>query len=279
MILNQCLSILDLTSSDWGSGRIPVVAHSFRVMAKASNFDEMVVCLMHEVYGGSSYARGLFSCDVEESPLWKLALDLFVYPGKPFRLKASDDLTEADLLNLNRPQDLEGDQLNEWLLSETEMTKDYRMWVYSIAANRVARNVLIYDLEDKLRILNDPDAAYGPHYYALPWKKHYVVGIKNRRNGTLSRRVPEDDDCLLLRPISEKERNNLIEKYSQTIELLGRYNKLEHLPGDFSPELREDNARQVMRWFDEWHADTLALEYYEQSDEQWESEDDLELPF
>jgi len=86
---------------------------------------------------------------------------------------------------------------DEWLLSETEMTKDYRMWVYSIAANRVARNVLIYDLEDKLRILNDPDAAYGPHYYALPWKKHYVVGIKIRRNGTLSRRVPEDDYCAL----------------------------------------------------------------------------------
>ena len=52
MILNQCFSILDLTSLDWKSERKAIVAHSFRVMAKAKNFDEQVVVLMHEVYGG-----------------------------------------------------------------------------------------------------------------------------------------------------------------------------------------------------------------------------------
>ena len=85
MILDQCFSILDLVSLDWKSERKAIVAHSCRVMAKAKNFDEQIVGLMHEVYGGSSYARLLFSCDVSEASLWKPVLDLFATP--PFEIK------------------------------------------------------------------------------------------------------------------------------------------------------------------------------------------------
>ena len=41
-VLGQCMEILNLTSLAWkGRERYSVVAHSFRVMAKAKNFDEM----------------------------------------------------------------------------------------------------------------------------------------------------------------------------------------------------------------------------------------------
>ena len=53
------MEIINLVSLDWKSERFAIVAHSFRVMAKARNFDEMVVGMMHEVYSASSYARGL----------------------------------------------------------------------------------------------------------------------------------------------------------------------------------------------------------------------------
>ena len=278
MILNQCLSILDLTSLDWGSGRIPVVAHSFRVMAKARNFDEMVVGLMHEVYGGSSYARGLFSCDVFEASLWKPVLDLFV--PHPFEIKkrVGDEVCEFELLNLNRPQDYKNEDLDNWLREETLWSEEYKDWLTPIASNRIARNVMIYDLEDKLEILGNLDKyekEYGPHYFALPWKKHYLVDIKRGRRCYISARIPPDDDSLLLRPVTDEERDNLIGKYSKALEYLKMFIKIESLPNDYSPIEMEMNALDAQRWLDEWIADTLAQEYYCDG----ESMEDLELPF
>lgn len=74
------MSIVNLTSLSWGAQRYSAVAHSFRVMSKSRNFDEMVVGMMHELYGASSYTRALYSCDVDGDPAWKEALDLFVWP-------------------------------------------------------------------------------------------------------------------------------------------------------------------------------------------------------
>ena len=53
-----------------------MVGHSFRVMAMAKNFDEMVVGMMHAIYAGSGYTRALFDIDVDGDPAWKAALDL-----------------------------------------------------------------------------------------------------------------------------------------------------------------------------------------------------------
>ena len=278
MILNQCLSILDLTSLDWGSGRIPVVAHSFRVMAKARNFDEMVVGLMHEVYGGSSYARGLFSCDVFEASLWKPVLDLFVPHPLEIRKRVGDEVCEFELLNLNRPQDYKNEDLDNWLLEETLWSEEYKDWLTPIASNRIARNVMIYDLEDKLEILGNIDKyekEYGPNYFALPWKKHYLVDIRRGRRCYISARIPPDDDSLLLRPVTDEERDNLIGKYTRAIEYLKMFIQIESLPNDYSPFEMEMNAQDSQRWLDEWIADTLAQEYY--CDE--EPMEDLELPF
>lgn len=66
------MAIIDLTSCDLRDNeRISLVAHSFRVMAKSRNYDELVVGMMHDMYSISSYARGLFSCDVDGDPKWK----------------------------------------------------------------------------------------------------------------------------------------------------------------------------------------------------------------
>ena len=76
-VLGQCMEILNLTSLAWkGRERYSVVAHSFRVMAKAKNFDEMVVGMMHELYAASSYTRGLYHCDVDGDPQWGISLSL-----------------------------------------------------------------------------------------------------------------------------------------------------------------------------------------------------------
>ena len=54
-----------------------MVGHSFRVMAMAKNFDELVVGMMHAIYAGSDYTRFLYRVDVDGDPEWKAALDLF----------------------------------------------------------------------------------------------------------------------------------------------------------------------------------------------------------
>lgn len=71
------MSIIDLTSLGWThEERYSLVGHSFRVMAKAKNFDEMVVGMIHALYAASGYTRGLYACDVVGDPEWKTALDL-----------------------------------------------------------------------------------------------------------------------------------------------------------------------------------------------------------
>ena len=93
-VLSQCMSIIQLTSLDWSwEERFSMVGHSFRVMAMAKNFDELVVGMMHAIYAGSDYTRFLYRVDVDGDPEWKAALDLFVPPlkmkGQPERTRDS----------------------------------------------------------------------------------------------------------------------------------------------------------------------------------------------
>lgn len=263
VILNQCMEIINLVSLDWKSERFAIVAHSFRVMAKARNFDEMVVGMMHEVYGASSYARGLFSCDVNHAYLWEDILDLFVPRTKVLRKKIDDEIIETDLLEANRPQDLAREKIAEWMLEETKWSDKYRRWIDRFVANRTARNVMIYDLEDKLDILQNPgkyEQEYGPQYFVLPWKKHYLVDIRIGRHGTLHERVPLDDDKLLLRPLSDLERKNLIKKYTRGLERLKKWAGNPSHPEDYSIEEQESNREKIMLWLGDWIAQTIAFE-------------------
>jgi hypothetical protein len=257
------MDILNLVSLDWKSERFAIVAHSFRVMAKARNFSELVVGMMHEVYGASSYARGLFSCDVNDAFLWREDLDLFVPRLKIFRLKRGEELSERDLLECNRPQGMNDAQISEWMLAETKWSEKYRRWIDRFTSSRTARNVMIYDLEDKLDILNNPgkyEKEYGPQHFVLPWKRHYLVDIRTGRHCVLHERVPSDDDELLLRSTTETERTNLIHKYSHALERLKGLMEDQSRPGDFTPEIQESNKGSIMNWLNDWIADTIALE-------------------
>ena len=105
------MSIIQLTSLDWSwKERFSLVGHSFRVMARAKNFDEMVVGMMHALYAGSDYTRFLYRVDVDGDPAWKAALDLFVPPLKMKRPKSKYDVPAEDLLGTNMPQSLLEDE-------------------------------------------------------------------------------------------------------------------------------------------------------------------------
>ncbi len=52
------MDIIQFSSGDWPVEELyGLVGHSYRVMAKAKNYDELVVGLMHAFYAASSNTR------------------------------------------------------------------------------------------------------------------------------------------------------------------------------------------------------------------------------
>lgn len=251
------MEILNLTSLDWEKNRIAMVAHSFRVMSRARNYDEMVVGIMHHVYASSSYARGLFDCDVEYDDSWKDALDLFVQKRKRLKAENYEDLPEELLLGLNMDQNLkpERDKVEQWMAEECRWSSTYRKKLDRIGANRIARNVLIYDLEDMLEILTRPEKIREEYCetIALPWKKDYLVEVYHGGRHIMHTRIPETDDDLLLRPLTDGERADLVEKY---LRALAHLRKLEYRDtprnGDFSEKEYLKYSENSMRWYEDW---------------------------
>lgn len=267
------MSIVDLTSLFWGAQRYSAVAHSFRVASKSRNLDEMIVGLMHEFYAASSYTRVLYSCDVNGDPAWKEALDLFVWPVRRVSRKVSEEVSDSDLLNCNMPQNLSQSEKEQWLDKETKWSQKYRRWLLRLKDNPIARRVMIYDLEDKLDVLRHPgvyDDTWGPQSFVLPWKKHYAVSVRVGRHGGMVSRIPENDDSLLLRPLTEEERNNLIIKYARAKQLLSIPEDEHPQECDFTQEEMDMNARVLEEGFKQWL-----------SDQEWEKVycDDEETPF
>jgi len=125
-----------LVSCCWRNNKIAVVAHSFRVMSKARNYDEMIVGLMHHIYEYSRHAKGLYNCDVNCGYLWRDTLDLLSGNGK-------------------NKKDAEYDE--EVLMDYGAWSSEYKKKKYRIATDRTARNVMIYDLEDTLDLLLHPE--------------------------------------------------------------------------------------------------------------------------
>ncbi|MBR0111333.1 MAG: hypothetical protein IJM00_03710 [Bacteroidales bacterium] len=266
--LCQCMSIIRLVSLDWRSDRYSMVAHSVRTAAKADNFDELVVGLMHEVYGGSSYARGLFSCDVSGASALKPTLELFVPPYRKLRLKSCEEPDDAFLLGCNRPQGISASALSDWMMEETKWSERYRRWLDRFKENETARKVMIYDLEDKLWVLLNPDAcSSGIPNYALPWKKHYCIDVRSG-SFSMSHQVPEDDDAMLLRPPTAMERIHLIEKYSRGLLHLRKNGFSSASSGDdYSPEEKNKQREMLYQWLGEIATDDLMEEDYYSEDE------------
>ena len=174
-VLEQCMNMILSASRDWpGEEFYGLVGHSFRVMAKAKNCDELVVGLVHALYAASSsirsfYRKELFGVD----PEWGTALELFVPPLPAKRFKARENVTEDYLLSLNMPRFLSESERTDWMMEQTMVTPDYADFIWKIAGNRIARNVMIHKLEDMLDVLRNPgkyENESGPQYYVLPWK-------------------------------------------------------------------------------------------------------------
>ena len=283
-VLSQCMSIIQLTSLDWSwKERFSMVGHSFRVMAMAKNFDEMVVGMMHAFYAGSGYTRALFDIDVDGDPAWKAALDLFVPPLKMKRPKSKYDVPAEDLLGANMPQIFLEDEKarQDWMIGETLWNAAYEKYIWKIRENRIARNVMIHKLLDMLDVLRNPgkyEDESGPQYYVLPWKKHWMIDIRGRET-----RVPRTDDKYLLREPTAIERANLIDKYEQALELLVEEEILFPVQDRFTEEEHREHEQECHRWFLSWMAGEKAeMEQYGETEEEYESdgEDESEgLPF
>ena len=276
------MSIIDLTSLGWtNEERYSLVGHSFRVMAKAKNFDETVVGMMHALYAASGYTRSLYACDVEGDPEWKTALDLFVPPLKVKRFRTRDSIPDEYLLGLNRPQDQTEEECLAWMHGQTVWSKAYEDYIRRIRGNRIARNVMIHKLEDILDVLRNPgkyEFESGPQYYLLPWKTHRVVDVRIGSNAVFLAHIPDADDALLLRNPTDEERDNLIDKYDRalfdlemmedTYPVLDSYSKREH---------REHEAR-FHNWFRTWmHRDRILSGDDEKG--RMNDEYDPDLPF
>ena len=255
VFLNQCMSIVNLTSSSWGPQQYSAVAHTFRVMSKSRNFDEMIVGMMHEFYAASSYTRSLYSCDVEGDPAWGKALSLFVWPIRTFRRQVTDEVSNAELLRYNMPQNLSPLEKEQWLDKETRWSQKYRRWLLKIKENPIARRVMIYDLEDKLDVLRHPglyEDTLGPQFFVLPWKKHYDVNIRGGKRFGAVAFIPKDDDPLLLKPLTDNERNNLILKYEHARQLLSIPEDEQLQICDYTKEEIDNNCKVLKEWFNEW---------------------------
>ena len=274
------MSIIQLTSLDWrGDERYSLVGHSFRVMAKANNFDEMVVGMMHALYAASSYTRGLFDCDVDGDPEWKTALDLFVPPLRLKKFRFRDKIPDEYLLNLNMPQGLSEKDRKVWLSGETRWSSSYAKWIDSLSRNRIARNVMIHKLEDMLDVLRHPgkyEDESGPQYYLLPWKKHYKVGIR-RGSCIEGTNIPRTDDPLLLRELTDIERTNLIGKNSRALDMLQAVEDDYPVMHEYTEEDHRHHEEACRKWFLSWMEEERALEeYYSGGDDEWE-EDEIPL--
>lgn len=274
------MSIIQLTSLDWSrKERFGVVGHSFRVMAKAKNYDEMVVGLMHAIYAGSSYARALFSIDVDGDPEWETALKLFVPPLKMNRPKSRFEVPDEDLLGVNMPRGLSDEAKREWMVGETVWNSSDTKLIRKIRGNSIARNVMIYKLEDILDVLRNPgkyEDESGPQYYVLPWKKHYRVDVRN-----VVIPVPRTEDALLLRDPTELERKNLIGKYSNALEILQDEEFFNPVYDDYTEEEHRKHEEGCHKWFLSWMAEEKAdMERYgEEVDDDEDEYDVEELPY
>lgn len=219
------MDIIQSTSRDWpGKELYGLVGHSFRVMAKAKNYDELVVGLMHAMYAASSntrerYFKDLFRGDYE----WRTALELFVPPLPEKKFKVKETVSDVYLLGLNMPQFLSEPEREEWIREQTMFTPEYADYIWKIGRNRIARNVMIHKLEDMLDVLRNPgkyEGDSGLQYYVLPWKKHQVVPVDRTNRPVTDIRIPDTDDVYLLRDPTEEERANLIKKYSDALSIL-----------------------------------------------------------
>ena len=230
-VLDQCFSIIDLTSLDWPEEeRFGVVGHSVRVMAIAKNYDEMVVGLMHALYAASSYARDLYHCDVEGDPEWQKALDLFVVPLKRKKSRIPDGVPGQ----FNVLQNLSEGDRQEWMQKEPLFSPPYERYIRKIGGNRIARNVMIHKLEDLLVFLQGPEES-------------------SDGSGTLT----------------DWERNNLIEKYMRALEILEDVEKKCPVRDDYTEEEHLKHEQACLRWFNDWaeFQKILAMDCYNSVEE------------
>ena len=146
------MDIIQFSSGSWPAEEFyGLVGHSYRVMAKAKNLDELVVGLMHGLHAASSTTRWRYRQEMIRGDYeWTTALDLFVPPLPERRFKARETVPDEYLLSLNMPRFLSEAERDAWMLEQTTFTAEYGDYIWKNAGNRIARNVMIHKLEQSL---------------------------------------------------------------------------------------------------------------------------------
>ena len=281
-VLDQCMDIIQFSSGSWPAEEFyGLVGHSYRVMAKAKNLDELVVGLMHALYAASSITRDRFFREMFRGDHeWRTALELFVHPLPERRFKARETISEEYLLSLNMPRFLSETERNDWMLEQTTFTPVYGDYIWKMAGNRIARNVMIHKLEDMLDVLRNPgkyEDESGPQYYVLPWKKHQVVPVNKVNRPLMDTIIPKTDDAFLLRIPTEEERRNLIDKYFSALSILKIAEESFPVPDNFTPRGHLDIEACCRKEFWSWlQNEKMENRKFEEEDEEYASQ---ELPF
>ncbi len=281
-VLDQCMDIIQYSSRDWTEEELyGMVGHSYRVMAKAKNYDELVVGLMHAFYAASSNTRERYYKEIIRGDYeWRTALELFVHPLPAKRFKAKETVSDEYLLSLNMPRFLSDAERDSWVLEQTTFTPAYGDYIWKIAGNRIARNVMIHKLEDMLDVLRNPgkyEAETGPQYYVLPWKKHQVVPVDRVNRSLQDVRIPGADDPVLLRNPTEEERENLIVKYSNALSILRIAEESYPVPDCFTQKGHLDIEAYCRQEFRSWlHITRIENGRFEEEDDAYACQ---ELPF
>ena len=282
-VLDQCMDIIQFSSGSWPAEEFyGLVGHSYRVMAKAKNLDELVVGLMHGLHAASSTTRWRYRQEMIRGDYeWTTALDLFVPPLPEKRFKARETVPDEYLLSLNMPQFLSEAERDAWMLEQTTFTAEYGDYIWKIAGNRIARNVMIHKLEDMLDVLRNPgkyEDESGPQYYVLPWKKHQVVPVNKVNRPLTDVRIPGADDALLLRIPTEEERRNLIDKYSSALAILNITEDSFPVLDSFTPKGHLDIETYCRKEFRSWlQMEKMENGRFEEEDDEYAREE--ELPF
>lgn len=276
------MEIIQSSSGYWPAEEFyGLVGHSYRVMAKAKNFDELVVGLMHALYAASSITRDRYNKVIfRGDPEWDTALELFVHPLPEKRFKAREAVSDEYLLGLNMPQFLSDKDRDAWVLEETTFTPEYGSYIWKITGNRIARNVMMHKLEDMLDVLRNPgkyEDESGPQYYFLPWKKHQVVPVYKVNRPMSDFIIPKTDDAVLLRVPTEEERRNLIDKYSKALSILSIVEDSVPVLDSFTPKGHLDVEAYCRKEYLSWlQIARIENEGFEEEDDEYA---DQELPF
>ena len=127
----------------------------------------------------------------------------------------------------------------------------------------------------KVKLLKSIGRIYTTYYEIDDYVDYYYGALLTNTSQLYLFGLEKYYDGLLLRPLTDIERENLIAKYTRALEYLNMFVSADGLPYDFSPFELMMNAHNAKSMLEEWLIETYELEeYHEEGMEEY-----MDLPF